>query len=189
MMYNNRFLLCMWSPLGWYSVWWGPTKATGGHHVLLWGDRLWRQWINVTVQEKTLSTQEPPQLLNSMLCNAERILSKFRIGQSDQCPWQTGSMKTEHLLRACPLHDRLRRNIFAEQTTMPRKQFGTNNAKEAVWDQQCQWSSLGDVQHMITFKQSRFFHLNDQQEQLEVITILCDVEIIVFDIYAYYVRS
>jgi ribonuclease HI len=53
------------------------------------------------------------------------LFTKFRIGQSDQCPCQTGSMTTEHLPQFCPLHNGLRHQIWAEETTVQRKLFGS----------------------------------------------------------------
>jgi hypothetical protein len=53
------------------------------------------------------------------------LFNKFRIGQSDQCPCQTGSMTTEHLLQSCPQHDDLRRQIWAEETTVQGKLYGS----------------------------------------------------------------
>ncbi|KAK7116490.1 hypothetical protein V1264_002161 [Littorina saxatilis] len=63
------------------------------------------------------------------------LFTKFRIGQSDQCPCQTGSMTTEHLLQTCPLHDGLRSQIWAEATTVQGKLY----------------SSLDDLQRTATF--------------------------------------
>ncbi|KAK7088534.1 hypothetical protein V1264_022444 [Littorina saxatilis] len=63
------------------------------------------------------------------------LFTKFRIGQSDQCPCQTGSMTTEHLLQTCPLHDGLRSQIWAEATTVQGKLYG----------------SLDDLQRTATF--------------------------------------
>lgn len=65
------------------------------------------------------------------------LFTKFRIGQSDQCPCQTGSMTTEHLLQSCPLQDGLRRQIWMEKTTVQGKLFG----------------SLEDLQRTATFAQ------------------------------------
>ncbi|KAK7114974.1 hypothetical protein V1264_000931 [Littorina saxatilis] len=63
------------------------------------------------------------------------LFTKFRIGQSDQCPCQTGSMTTEHLLQTCPLHDGLRSQIWADATTVQGKLYG----------------SLDDLQRAATF--------------------------------------
>ena len=57
-------------------------------------------------------------------CMNHHLYTKFRIGQSDQCPCQTGSMTTEHLLQSCPLHDGLRRQIWTEETTVQGKLYG-----------------------------------------------------------------
>lgn len=65
------------------------------------------------------------------------LYTKFKIGQTDQCPCQTGSMTTEHLLQSCPLHDGLRHQIWAEETTVQRKLYG----------------SLEDLQRTATFAQ------------------------------------
>ena len=53
------------------------------------------------------------------------LFNKFHVGQSDQCPCQTGSMTTEHLLQACPLHDDLRRQTWTVATPVQRKLFGS----------------------------------------------------------------
>ncbi|KAK7092397.1 hypothetical protein V1264_008145 [Littorina saxatilis] len=63
------------------------------------------------------------------------LFTKFRIGQSNQCPCQTGSMTTEHLLQTCPLHDGHGSQIWAEATTVQGKLYG----------------SLDDLQRTATF--------------------------------------
>ena len=65
------------------------------------------------------------------------LFHKFRIGQSDQCPCQTGSMTTEHLLQDCPLYEALRRQTWTEETPLRRKLFG----------------ALGDLRRTATFVQ------------------------------------
>ena len=52
------------------------------------------------------------------------LFTKFRIGQTDQCPCQTGSMTTEHLLQSCPLHDDLRDRTWPRATSVARKLYG-----------------------------------------------------------------
>ena len=53
------------------------------------------------------------------------LYTKFRIGQSDQCPCQTGSQTTEHLLQACPLHEATRSQTWTEETPVAKKIYGT----------------------------------------------------------------
>ena len=50
--------------------------------------------------------------------------TKFGIGQSDQCPCETGSMTTEHLLQSCPRHDDLRNQTWPKATSVARKLYG-----------------------------------------------------------------
>ena len=52
------------------------------------------------------------------------LYSKFRIGDSEQCPCETGNQTTEHLLQSCPLHEALRDRIWPEPTTVARKLYG-----------------------------------------------------------------
>ena len=65
------------------------------------------------------------------------LFTRFRIGQSEFCPCQTGSMTTEHLLKACPLHNNLRRQFWPVETQVVRKLF----------------SSLDNLQHTPAFVQ------------------------------------
>jgi hypothetical protein len=53
------------------------------------------------------------------------LYTKFCNGQSEQCPCQTGSQTTEHLLQVCPLHKALRHRIWSEETPVARKLHGS----------------------------------------------------------------
>jgi hypothetical protein len=53
------------------------------------------------------------------------LYTKFRIGQTDQCPCQTGSQTTVHLLQDCPLHEDLRHRTWTEETPVERKLHGS----------------------------------------------------------------
>lgn len=53
------------------------------------------------------------------------LYTKFRIGESGQCPCQTGNMTTEHLLQECPLHNVLRESIWRNPISMDRKLYGS----------------------------------------------------------------
>ena len=52
------------------------------------------------------------------------LFTKFRIGQSEQCPCGTGSQTTEHLLQSCPLHEALRKRIWPDHKAMTQKLYG-----------------------------------------------------------------
>ena len=75
--------------------------------------------------------------ISTDLVDDRHLFTKFRIGQSDQCPCQTASMTTEHLLQTCPLHEALRRQIWTVETPVARKLFG----------------SLGDLRRTAIFAQ------------------------------------
>ena len=49
---------------------------------------------------------------------------KFNIGQSDQCPCQTGSMTVEHVLQSCPKHQNLRQQAWEHEVPMTTKLYG-----------------------------------------------------------------
>ena len=53
------------------------------------------------------------------------LYSKFRIGESEQCPCGTGSQTTEHLLQSCPLHGALRDRAWPETTPVAQKLYGS----------------------------------------------------------------
>ena len=52
------------------------------------------------------------------------LYTKLRIGQSDQCPCQTSSMTTTHILQECPVHENLRQRTWPEVTPVRRKLYG-----------------------------------------------------------------
>ena len=52
------------------------------------------------------------------------LFTKFRIGQTEQCPCGTGSQTTEHLLQSCPLHEALRQRIWPDHKAMVQKLYG-----------------------------------------------------------------
>ncbi|PVD26822.1 hypothetical protein C0Q70_11969 [Pomacea canaliculata] len=53
------------------------------------------------------------------------LYTKLRIGQTDQCPCQTGSQTTAHLLQECPMHEELRHRIWTDETPVSRKLHGS----------------------------------------------------------------
>ena len=53
------------------------------------------------------------------------LFHKFHIGETDQCPCQTGAMTTEHLLEICPLHEGTRRHHWEGGTPLRTKLFGS----------------------------------------------------------------
>ncbi|PVD18237.1 hypothetical protein C0Q70_21784 [Pomacea canaliculata] len=52
------------------------------------------------------------------------LYTKLRIGQTDQCPCQTGSQTTTHLLQECPMYKDLRHRIWTDETPVLRKLHG-----------------------------------------------------------------
>ena len=52
------------------------------------------------------------------------LYTKFRIGQTEQCPFRTGSQTTEHLLQSCPLHEALRKRKLPDHKAMTQKLYG-----------------------------------------------------------------
>ena len=52
------------------------------------------------------------------------LFSKLRIGHTEQCPCETGSQTTEHLLQSCPLYDALRNRTWPDPTPVARKLYG-----------------------------------------------------------------
>ncbi|PVD36164.1 hypothetical protein C0Q70_03139 [Pomacea canaliculata] len=55
----------------------------------------------------------------------DQVYTKLRIGQTDQCPCQTGSQTTTHLLQECPMHEELRHRIWTDETPVSRKLHGS----------------------------------------------------------------
>ena len=80
------------------------------------------------------------------------LFTKFGVSQSDLCPCQTGSMTTEHLLQAGPLHGNLRCQFWPVETTVAKKLFG----------------SLGDLWRTASLRAgNRSVHLSVRQEEKE----------------------
>ena len=52
------------------------------------------------------------------------MFSKFRIGDSPECPCGTSWMTVDHFLQICPMHDDLRREIWPTDTQIQEKLFG-----------------------------------------------------------------
>jgi len=52
------------------------------------------------------------------------LYKKLKIGQTDQCPCQTGSMTTEHLLQSCPTFQVLRLQTWASEVPTATKLYG-----------------------------------------------------------------
>ena len=63
------------------------------------------------------------------------LYTKFRIGQTEQCPCMTGSHTIEHMLQSCPLHEALRQRIWPDHKAMAQKLYG----------------GLEDLQRTVTF--------------------------------------
>ena len=53
------------------------------------------------------------------------LFTKLKIGTTDLCPCQTGSMTAEHLLQTCPLHNTLRDQTWRRGTPLHRKLYGS----------------------------------------------------------------
>ena len=53
------------------------------------------------------------------------LYSKLRIGHTEQCPCDTGSQTTEHLLQSCPTDEPLRKGIRPDRTPVARKLYGS----------------------------------------------------------------
>ena len=52
------------------------------------------------------------------------LYNKLRIGQTEQCPCNTGPMTTEHLLQICPLQDALRKTTWPEGEALRERLYG-----------------------------------------------------------------
>ena len=53
-------------------------------------------------------------------------LQRLKICSSDQCPCETGTQTTEHLLQHCPLHEALRRRTWSDHTMPAEKKLYGN---------------------------------------------------------------
>jgi hypothetical protein len=52
------------------------------------------------------------------------VFNKLKVGQTDRCPCDTGSMTSERLLHHCPTYDALRKSTWSDQTDLRTKLFG-----------------------------------------------------------------
>ena len=49
------------------------------------------------------------------------MYTKFKVGESEMCPYNVDIMTAEHLLQHCQLHDALRRDIWPEPIPLKDK--------------------------------------------------------------------
>ena len=52
------------------------------------------------------------------------MYNKFKVGESEMCPYNADITTVEHLLRHCRLHDALRRDMWHEPTLLRDKLDG-----------------------------------------------------------------
>ena len=52
------------------------------------------------------------------------MYNKFKVGESEMCPYNADITTAEHLLQHCRLHDALRRNMWPEPTILKDKLYG-----------------------------------------------------------------
>ena len=84
------------------------------------------------------------------------LYSNLRIGHTEQCPCNTGSQTTEHLLQSCPTYEPLRKGIWPDHTPKARKLYGS------LRDLRCTATFIGETGVSIWRTRRRRTHANCQ---------------------------
>ena len=53
------------------------------------------------------------------------LYKKFNVGSSEQCPCNTDRMTAEHILQSCPIHQRLREEMWPDAADVQTKLYGS----------------------------------------------------------------